>query len=83
MERIELSLLTSLLQREVTILARDFGHASRACWEISRALLQYRQSCGMMALNEEEVAGKRDPSQADLPAQPSLDFGTGNERDYD
>ena len=79
----ELSTLTSLLQRETAILSRDFGHAQRACWEISRALLRFRQECGMMAINEEEVAGKRAPSQAVLPAQPSLDFGSGNERDYD
>ncbi len=83
MSQSELSLLTSLLQREVTILSRDFGHASRACWEISRALLRYREKDGMMAINEEEVAGNREPSQAVLPAQPSLDFGSGNERDYD
>ena len=65
--------LTSLLQRELTILAKQFGSLSGTCWEISRLLLRAREEYGMMAINkgksgaESDVAASQaDPFQADL-----------------
>ena len=35
--------LTSLFQRELTILSKNFGQCGRTCWELSRLLLRARE----------------------------------------
>ncbi len=73
----------SLLQRELAILSRDYGRVSRSCWEMSRVLLRLRNDSATLAGMEEDVSGKSPPSKAADPDQPSLDFGSGSEEDYD
>ena len=46
--------LTSLLQRELTILARDFGRTSSTVYELSRVLLRAREECDKMTINKGE-----------------------------
>ena len=46
--------VTSLLQRELTILSNEFGKISRTIWELSRVLLRLREESATMALNKGE-----------------------------
>ena len=62
--------LTSILLREVTILAKKFGDSSRCCWEIRRALLQHRGECDKMAINKGESGAESDGA-ASLPGSAS------------
>ncbi len=80
--------LTSLMIRELRILARDFGRASRGFDEMARALRKHLQpeiESARMALNEEEVG--TDPSRAQGEALslpfPSLEEPESLKRSYD
>ena len=70
---------TSLLQRELTILSKNFGQASRTIYELSRVLLRAREEHAMTSVNKGESgaeSGDADPlpesaSGPSLP-QPAL-----------
>ena len=78
--------LTSLLIRETAIAAGAAGKLSRALWEISRVLRKHLQpdvECVKMAINEGGLGAEISDDPSSRRSQPSLDFGSGNERDYD
>ena len=76
---------TSLLLRELTILARDFGRVSRGFDEMARALRTLRANgeYDKMTINKGRSGAETDETPVESRSQPSLDFGSGNERDYD
>ena len=76
---------TSILIRELKILERDFGSACRACNEIGRALRRLRSAEGYdkMAINKGGSGQEISPDPSGRLSQPSLDFGSGSEEDYD
>ncbi len=55
--------LISLLQREVTILAKNYGQLNRTCWEISRLLLRHRLEYGMTSVNKGESGAESERSR--------------------
>jgi len=78
--------LTSLLIRETTIAAGAAGKLSRALWEISRVLRQHLQpdvNYDKMAINKGRSGAEKVETPVETRSQPTLDFGSGNERDYD
>jgi hypothetical protein len=78
--------LTSLLLREVTIAASGAGKLSRALWEVSRVLREHLRvdaKYDKMAINKGRSGAETDETPVESRSQPSLDFGSGNERDYD
>jgi len=78
--------LTSILIRELTILGRDFGRASRGCWEISRALRQALQpdvTYARMAPNKGQSGAEKSAVSDSAPLLPYPEFGSGSEEDYD
>ncbi len=50
--------ITSLIQREMTILSKNFGHLGRTSWELSRLLLRAREEYGKMALTQGELGAE-------------------------
>ncbi len=77
---------TSILIRELTILAREFGHVSRACWLISRALREHLQpdvECATDGSQLGVVSGKRAPHQAELPLLPYPESGPSSREAYE
>ena len=65
--------ITSLLQREVTILSKNFGQLRQTCWEISRLLLRLREEYAKDDSQQGDVGGgilsanpQADPLPADL-----------------
>jgi len=76
-EPVVLEPLHSLLVRELTILSRDFGQASRAVWEMSRALRADQQGltgdadCGRMAPNKEDGMAAAPPVKSEESAYQS------------
>ena len=75
---------TSLVQRELVILSKNFGQLGRTCWELSRVLLRAREEYDKMAINKGESGAEamveRLATQSDPPADP---FSTPLSEDYD
>ncbi len=68
--------LTSLLVRELAIASKNYGHLARTCWEMSRLLLKSNGEYATVSGHKEEVG-------SEAVCQPSLEFGSGSEEDYD
>ncbi len=68
--------LTSLIQRELTILSKNFGLLGRTSWELSRLLLRARDEYDMTSVNKGR-SGAEFPKNAasslpdSVPAEPS------------
>ena len=77
--------ITSLLIRELTILAANFGRSVRCCDEMARVLRNLRAdgNYDKMTINKGRSGAETDETPVESRSQPSLDFGSGNERDYD
>ena len=61
--------LTSLLQRELTILSKNFGQLGGTCYALSRLLLRAREEYGMMAINKGKSGAESDGADP-LPEDP-------------
>ncbi len=74
-----------ILWREAVILEARLFRAHADSKHLLNAIRPLRGDVeyGRMALNEEEVDGNSQPHQAVDPSQPSLEFGSGSEEDYD
>jgi len=78
--------LTSLLIRECAIAAQAAGKLSGALWQISRVLREHLQpdvEYDRMTINKGRSGAEISDDPSARRSQPSLDFGTGNERDFD
>ena len=64
--------ITSLLQREVTILAKNFGQLERTCWELSRLLLRARDEYDMTSVNKGESGTESADGVDPLPESASV-----------
>jgi hypothetical protein len=79
--------ITSLLQRELTVLSKNFGQLGRTSWELSRLLLRARSECDKMAINK----GESGAEVVDCSVTPAVvvrsasddPFGPNLEFDYD
>ncbi len=59
--------VTSLLQRELTILSKNFGQLQRTCWELGRLLLRARTEYGMTSVNKGK-SGTESERRSETPA---------------
>jgi len=75
--------ITSLLQRELVILSKNFGHLGRTSWELSRLLLRAREELGTYVPTKGESG--TDPEEMFLPSSESDGdpFGPNLQEDYD
>ena len=67
--------LTSLIQRELAILSKNFGGLQRTCWELSRLLLRAREEYDMTSVNKGKSGAKSDgagplPESGSAPDEP-------------
>ena len=75
--------LTSLLQRELTVLSKNFGGLGRTCWELSRLLLRARDEYDKMTINKGESGAEDMSGAGPLPPQAADPFSTPLSEDYD
>ena len=78
--------LTSLLIRELRILARDHARLAKSYEVTARVLRQYGQPDVFdvtMARTQERLDREKSGDSSPRPIQPSLLFGSGSEEDHD
>ncbi len=78
--------LTSILRRELAILAAGAGKMCGAAWEMNRALRKHLQpdvESAKMAINKGRSGAENSRASGEAPLLPYPDFGTGNAEDYD
>ncbi len=78
--------LTSLMIRELSILARDFGRASRGFTEMARALREHLRpdlESDKMAINTGRSGAEKSRASGEAPLLPGLEEPASIRKEYD